>query len=86
MGFYEKLSDEEMMEKKVKFFYEDKYHTYVYLLTELIEHLSLHKGILYSYMRQMGYAAGMSTYYGMAPATKQQPQRINRGSQQIVTN
>ena len=70
-GFYDKFNEAEMVEKKVKFFYQEESQTYTYLLVEVIEHLSLHKGILYSYMRQMGYSAGMTTYYGMAPAIKE---------------
>ncbi|MFV2016293.1 MAG: hypothetical protein ACC656_12745, partial [Candidatus Heimdallarchaeota archaeon] len=70
INFFTEIEDDKMNDKKVKFFYEEEYHTYTHLLLELIEHLSLHKGILYSYLRQIGYNAGMGSYYGFAPAVK----------------
>ena len=60
-----------MDSKDIKFFYQENPETNTHLLIELIEHLSLHKGILYVYMREMGYNAGMGTYYGFQPAVKE---------------
>ena len=70
LNFFKNISEENMDDLEVQFFYQEEPETYTHLLSELIEHLSLHKGILYVYMREMGYNAGMGTYYGFQKAVK----------------
>ena len=69
--YFEGILPQDMDKKDLHFFYEDENRSYNHLLIELLEHLSLHKGILFSYLRQLGYNASMGTYYGYKPASKE---------------
>lgn len=68
--YFETIQDSQMGNKDLRFFYEEENRSYNHLLIELLEHISLHKGILFSYLKQLGYNASMGTYYGFQPASK----------------
>ncbi len=69
-NYFESIPDSKMNNKDLHFFYEEENRSYNHLLIELLEHISLHKGILFSYLKQLGYNASMGTYYGFQPASK----------------
>lgn len=64
--FFEKLNDEDFAKKRLRPFYEpnNEYKSWNHFLPKLTAHLSLHKGILWSYMKVAKAKVNMFSYYG----------------------
>jgi hypothetical protein len=60
------LTDEQIMEKNLKAFYEDgKEKNWAYYLPEITSHLAMHKMQLWMYLKLAGAPVSMWTYYGV---------------------
>jgi hypothetical protein len=60
------MSDEQMMEKNLKAFYEEgEEKNWAYYLPEITSHLAMHKMQLWMYLKLAGAPVSMWTYYGV---------------------
>ena len=61
-----KISDKELLEKKLKPFYETgDAKNWAYYIPEMTRHLAMHKMQLWMYLKLSGLAVDMMTYYGV---------------------
>ena len=63
---FENLSDDEILEKKLKAFYEEgPEKNWAHYLPEITTHLAMHKMQLWMYLKLAGAPVSMWTYYGV---------------------
>ncbi len=64
--YFESLSDDEILEKKLKAFYEEgPKKNWAHYLPEMTTHLAMHKMQLWMYLKLAGAPVSMWTYYGI---------------------
>ena len=64
--YFENMSNKEMLEKKLKAFYEEgPEKNWAYYLPEIATHLAMHKMQLWMYLKLAGVPVSMWTYYGV---------------------
>jgi hypothetical protein len=65
-AFFKNMTDEEMVEKKLRPFYEPNFdfRSWTHFLPKLTAHIALHKGVLWAYLKVAKADVNMFTYYG----------------------
>lgn len=65
-GYISKLSDEQVLENKLKAFYQDgPEKSWTHYIPEITTHLAMHKMQLWMYLKLAGANVSMWTYYGV---------------------